>query len=278
VTESTYSHLLSEIINYCEAVKFKDFDQERSFWEMSSFDENKTNQVVSSSVTAAKFVAYNQTNLSRIYPKGTRLMSSNLDPLPPWLVGCQMVALNFQQPDKYNQINLAWFQPNGGCGYVLKPKYLREADDSYSNSTSDSQVSNDKKVMNVKVKLISGQHLPNASDRQAGDIIQPYVKIRILGHPQDNCEWISSTVPKNGFNPSWDEIAEFQIKYPELALLEFKVKSKAKLVDNLDDYLGSCMFSLPLVKTGYRNVALKSYSGKRLTPANLFVNIQKGNI
>ena len=36
-----------------------------------------------------------------------------------------MKTFFYFQPDKYNQINLAWFQPNGGCGYVLKPKYLR---------------------------------------------------------------------------------------------------------------------------------------------------------
>ena len=47
---------------------------------------------------------------------------------------------------------------------------------------------------------------------------------------QDNCEWISSTVPKNGFNPSWGETATFKIKYPELALLEFKVNTNVLYV------------------------------------------------
>ena len=74
------------------------------------------------------------------------------------------------------------------------------------------------------MKLISGQHLPNACDRLAGDIIEPYVKIRIHGHASDMAEWQSKVVPKNGFNPIWQEMAEFNIAVPELAIVEFKVK------------------------------------------------------
>lgn len=39
---------------------------------------------------------YNKKQLSRIYPKGTRVDSSNYMPQLFWNVGCQMVALNFQ--------------------------------------------------------------------------------------------------------------------------------------------------------------------------------------
>lgn len=34
--------------------------------------------------------------MSRIYPKGTRMDSSNYQPQMFWNIGCQMVALNFQ--------------------------------------------------------------------------------------------------------------------------------------------------------------------------------------
>jgi len=36
--------------------------------------------------------------LSRVYPKGQRIDSSNYCPIPFWNVGCQMVALNYQTP------------------------------------------------------------------------------------------------------------------------------------------------------------------------------------
>ena len=75
----------------------------------------------------------------------------------------------------------------------------------------------------LNIRLISGQHLPSSSDRQvaswanldlklqkwnillmiililydheqAGDIIQPFVKIRVLGHPCDAQSWQSNAV------------------------------------------------------------------------------------
>lgn len=39
---------------------------------------------------------YNKLQLSRIYPKGTRVDSSNYNPQLFWNAGCQLVALNFQ--------------------------------------------------------------------------------------------------------------------------------------------------------------------------------------
>ena len=80
----------------------------------------------------------------------------------------------------------------------------------------------------LTIQLISGQHLPNVSSKQAGDIIEPYVKIRIHGHPCDTDEWTSTVVPRNGFNPQWDEIANFDITFPELTIIEFKVSFSNK--------------------------------------------------
>lgn len=41
-------------------------------------------------------IRYNKQQLSRIYPKGTRVDSSNYMPQLFWNAGCQLVALNFQ--------------------------------------------------------------------------------------------------------------------------------------------------------------------------------------
>ena len=73
------------------------------------------------------------------------------------------------------------------------------------------------------MRLISGQHLPNVSSRQAGEIIEPYVKIRVNGHSSDFSDWCSNVVPKNGFNPYWNDKASFLIFHPEIAIVEFKV-------------------------------------------------------
>ena len=45
--------------------------------------------------------SYNKRQLSRIYPKGTRVDSSNYMPQIFWNAGCQLVALNFQTLGKF---------------------------------------------------------------------------------------------------------------------------------------------------------------------------------
>ena len=74
---TTQSRALSDLVNYCEAMKFQSFDLPRNYWEMSSLEETKALQFCSTQFKSAKFVNYNRTNLSRIYPKGTRVRSSN---------------------------------------------------------------------------------------------------------------------------------------------------------------------------------------------------------
>lgn len=68
------------------------------FREIRSFVETKAD-----SVTRQKpndLLKYNQKALTRIYPKGQRVDSSNYDPFRLWLCGSQMVALNFQTAGK----------------------------------------------------------------------------------------------------------------------------------------------------------------------------------
>ena len=95
---------------------------------MSSFDESKALQLASQGGNRRAreaFVNHNKRHLSRVYPKGTRLLSSNFDPLPLWLAGCQMVALNYQAKDRPLMFSRATFRQNARSGYVLKPKALR---------------------------------------------------------------------------------------------------------------------------------------------------------
>ena len=53
--------------------------------------------------------------------------SSASDPLLLWGAGCQLVSLDLDAPgDESAELARCWFQvSNGGCGYVLKPDYLR---------------------------------------------------------------------------------------------------------------------------------------------------------
>ena len=75
---STKSKALSDIVNYTEAVKFKSFGEPRQFWEMSSFEETKISNILKDETTHSQLTQYTEKNLCRIYPKGSRLFSSNL--------------------------------------------------------------------------------------------------------------------------------------------------------------------------------------------------------
>ncbi|XP_031721784.1 1-phosphatidylinositol 4,5-bisphosphate phosphodiesterase beta-4 [Anarrhichthys ocellatus] len=108
---------LSAMVNYAQPVKFQSFDvaEERNIHHnMSSFNESvglgylKTN--------AIEFVNYNKRQMSRIYPKGGRVDSSNYMPQIFWNAGCQMVSLNFQTPDLAMQLNQGKYEYNGSCG------------------------------------------------------------------------------------------------------------------------------------------------------------------
>ena len=54
--------------------------------------------------------SFNKRQMSRIYPKGTRVDSSNYMPQVFWNAGCQMVALNYQTLGKFRhrQTRLWW--------------------------------------------------------------------------------------------------------------------------------------------------------------------------
>ncbi len=100
---------------------------DHKFDQMFSFSEKRSNLLISKSLS--EYMEYNSRFLTRVYPTGLRINSSNFDPIPHWLAGCQLVAQNFQtfgssinlNLDKPLEINYALFSGNGHCGYILKP-------------------------------------------------------------------------------------------------------------------------------------------------------------
>ena len=61
-------------------------------------------------------------HLRRVYPRGTRIESTNLNPIKFWSTGSHIAALNWQSYDRGTQLNEAMFV--GTPGYVLKPSRL----------------------------------------------------------------------------------------------------------------------------------------------------------
>ena len=75
--------------------KFLDPDGQHAFdpWQMSSVDELKCLAYIKDH--ANRWLRHNRCQLSRVYPKKTRVDSSNMLPHPMWDVGCALVALNY---------------------------------------------------------------------------------------------------------------------------------------------------------------------------------------
>lgn len=82
---------------YYSILHLYDLSEKYNYKEVRSFTDDeipkKGNETV---VKSDCFLKYNRTALSRVYPCGVRVDSSNFDPCPSWKLGCQMVALNFQ--------------------------------------------------------------------------------------------------------------------------------------------------------------------------------------
>ena len=157
------------------------------------------------------------------------------------------VALNYQTEDKQNFINRARFLNNGGCGYVLKPTFLRDSSIPYAPTNPSGLDPKRYPSWKISLEILSGQHIPK--EEGSSDIIDPYVKVRLRGHPEDEKsgddkvnKGKTEPVKNNGFNPVWNAKFELVAKVPHLAFLEFKVKDHSK--SSTDKDLG--MFCAPL--------------------------------
>lgn len=111
------------------------------FREMCSIKESKIERQLNL-MNYRNILNFSRKQLLRVYPEGTRIYSSNYNPISMWNCGVQMVALNYQTKDKPMQLNHAKFMQNGGCGYVLMPKYMNsEQYNPFLKSTSFDEVS-----------------------------------------------------------------------------------------------------------------------------------------
>lgn len=178
---------------------------------MTSLKEGDATELIASS--PQEFTLHTQRQLVRIYPASLRTSSSNFCPFAYWRVGCQMVALNYQTNGCAMRMYRGHFLQNGNCGYVLKPANLREG---WSGSILPPSPNY------LKVTVISGQYLPVT----AGGVVNPYVSLKICGHPDDNFKWKSKSIANNGFNPHWDETVEALVKDRYQAIVCFTVKDK----------------------------------------------------
>ncbi|XP_023140296.2 1-phosphatidylinositol 4,5-bisphosphate phosphodiesterase beta-2 isoform X2 [Amphiprion ocellaris] len=261
--EVTAYEAMSSIVNYIQPNKFISFDNARKknkSYVISSFVETKGEAMIAK--TAVEFVEYNKRQMSRIYPKGTRMDSSNYNPQPFWNVGCQMVALNYQTMDFPMQLNMALFEFNGRTGYLLKHDVMRRGDKKFDPFCDriDTVVAS-----TLTIKIYSGQFLSEKS-------VKTGVEVEVIGLPGDpkkkyRTKW--STTP-NAINPVWNEepFVFEKILLPEMASLRLVVHEEN------GKFLGHRIIPVDAIQSGFHHICLRSESNMPLTLPALFVYIE----
>jgi phosphatidylinositol phospholipase C delta len=201
----------------------------------------------------------------RVFPKGTRISSSNMKPVPYWAIGAQVCALNWQHFGTSNQLNAALFE--GSEGYVLKPAALR------AGGSGDLRTGRKKKL---RLRIAGATDIPvPAGKGEEAKTMKPYVTCSLY-HPDDlkNEPPKRKTEPykhhKLGFlhsggnppstDPIWDETLEWEYDDNELVFLRMLVKSDDSWAKN--PIFALCAVRLSYVQPGWRFVRLLDTKGR----------------
>ncbi|XP_051894869.1 1-phosphatidylinositol 4,5-bisphosphate phosphodiesterase delta-3-like isoform X2 [Pristis pectinata] len=262
---------LSDLVIYCQSTHFQSFEQtwsRQTCHETSSFSETKAKRLIAEN--GFSFVTHNTLQLSKVYPLGSRVDSSNFNPQEMWNGGCQLVALNFQKPGMEMDLNKGKFRQNGRSGYILKPSFMRNRSIQFDPSRPTEGSGLDRKQLIIDV--ITAQQLPKVNKDKKNSIVDPLVRVEVHGVPEDNATKRTRHIENNGFNPMWNETLQFTISVPELALIRFLVEDYDSSSSN--DFIGQFTVPFTSVKEGYRHIHLLARDSAPLSPATLFVRVR----
>ncbi|KAI1854011.1 hypothetical protein JX265_003666 [Neoarthrinium moseri] len=186
-----------------------------------------------------KIAIHNSRHLMRVFPKGTRISSTNLKPAAFWGIGAQICALNWQTFGASLQLNEALF--SGTEGYVLKPAALR--------SGGSGQLNTGRKTK-LRLQVAGATGIPLPAGRPE-DEVRPYVTCTLVhpDHTGDDSPHKRKTAAYRqhkltGFlhggaggnppptDPLWDEALEWEYDDNELAFVRLLVKSDDSFARN----------------------------------------------
>lgn len=246
--------------------KWKSFEQSigepRS--HMHSIGESKIGKILTKKAeNASLWRQYNDHHMTRTYPAGARVDSSNYNPVVAWGMGCQLVALNFQTNDAPLILNDGLFRQNNGVGYLRKPVLKTYAE----------------KTMTLKIRVLSGSCLPKPYGAKGGEFIDPYVQVTvhdIRGTSYTTATHSTPSIADNGFCPVWNEkdAKSFDIYNPEIAMVQFGLR-EADIA--LSENVGYASVPVHCLRSGYRSIQLYDKNNTRTGPfsfASLLIHIE----
>ncbi|KAJ3795330.1 PLC-like phosphodiesterase [Lentinula aff. detonsa] len=194
-------------------------------------------------------------HLRRIFPKGTRIRSSNMDILKFWRNGSHVVSLNWQTVDTSMQINEAMFVDSPG--WVLKPNAQRMLD-------QESR----KFKLSAEIVGLSSLILPKGRQDKTCNV---YVEAELYHNLQDQ-KWKSKTVAttEDG-DVMWNENLVWEFDRDELAFIRLRVRENRRLEKDLD--LAMFCARVDHLQQGWRLAYLLNMDG-RASGATLLVNFE----
>ncbi|CAI8032851.1 1-phosphatidylinositol 4,5-bisphosphate phosphodiesterase gamma-1, partial [Geodia barretti] len=256
---------MSDLVVYCRPVPFLlEGVESGKYYQMSSFVETRIEKIVKNKYQAGMFVAYSGRQMSRVYPKGQRMDSSNYDPLPMWNAGCQMVSLNYQTGDKPMHLNDGKFKQNGRCGYVLMPDCMFNP----GFNPMDVSTHTNSRPITLSIQVVAARHLV----RPSRGICSPLVEVEVCGIDADWAKFKTVSAKDNGFNPVWNEGCEFEIFNPELALIRFVAQDEDVFGD--PNFIGQATFPVTSLRAGFRSVPLRNQLNEELELSGLLIHVE----
>ncbi|KAI9729465.1 MAG: Phospholipase C [Cirrosporium novae-zelandiae] len=301
---------LADLGVYTRGQKWTNFEdaESRTYNHVFSFAERNFEGMCKDPHTKSQLEWHNTCYLTRVYPSGFRVKSSNFDPNTFWRRGVQMVALNWQTYDTGMQMNNAMFASGTDrTGYVLKPKELRHPRHSQdpSREAPSPRLKLEKQLVKFSVEVISAHQLPRPKGMWSEDSFNPYIEIEMFS-AEDKSKGIASgeggldasarngmsgiglphrrrtrIAQSNGYDPTYHDGFKLllETKYPGLVFVRWSVwnSSDGKSYNSPNSNLPLATFTAKLssLQEGYRHLPLFDGAGDQYIFSKLFCKIHK---
>ncbi|VDL76796.1 unnamed protein product [Nippostrongylus brasiliensis] len=254
VEEELSSQDLSGIVNYLTATKMPSkWNVDRNYFLMCSLSESESMKVYNQR-QANNFIKHTSRRLVRVFPAYHRVTSDNYIPKIHWMMGAQMVALNFQTNCSAMLLNHAMFEQTSNYGYVKKP-------DSMCDPTQEFDIYEKRfprrLPVTLKVTVLSAMFLPDNNKLKNSPF---FVTLDLLDFPPYDAE---AKEYARGTGHSG-----IHILMPEMAFLQICLWRRFGCNATPVAYR-----TLPInnLQNGYRHVILRTIGNRCLGPLSLFI-------
>ncbi|KJE94964.1 hypothetical protein CAOG_05500 [Capsaspora owczarzaki ATCC 30864] len=242
-------------------------------FEVPAIDERHSTEFLSAESSVVALQDITLRNLVHNRPYSRRDIMTNMDPIPAWNAGIQMVGVNHCSRGLAVKFHQARFRVNGNCGYVQKPRLLTSGS---SRGTSSGGNAGVKLVIQVisaqQLRRPTGPRLERPSTANTNDKpISPMIVVETCGQARDSMKFSTAVIrDNNGFDPLWqaDTKFVFNLNSADLTFLRF-----AAYDDSTRTLLGQAVYPVTSLNDGYRHVRLCDDDNEPIDQSTVFVHI-----